>query len=176
MTEEEHISALKILIGEQKKLLSISLEVAFGNQLKFNNTIVKCKVSQNKIKTGIMNAMDGGTSVNTILKISDWRGIPVRDLFPIARASLEAFINASYLIAEDEWASKRAIKYVEYAHFKQTNRKAGSGEFSFTLSSDTEGIRIDVGNVNEVNTRNERFSEFNGSGNGNWRKIGRAHV
>jgi hypothetical protein len=66
--------------------------------------------------------MGAGQSVHTILKCAEWRGIPVRDLYPIARSSVESFINAAFLLVEDETAAERAVRWVAFRAWRQAHR------------------------------------------------------
>ncbi|RYF46294.1 MAG: hypothetical protein EOO38_14380, partial [Cytophagaceae bacterium] len=82
-------------------------------------------------------AMAAGQTVNTLMKCSDWRGIPVRDLYPLARSCIESFINASFLLAEDNAKAERAVRWVKYRAWKQHNRGVGTGKFAIRIFSDT---------------------------------------
>jgi hypothetical protein len=59
----------------------------------------------------------------------------VRDIYPIARSSTESFINAAFLLVEDEAAAERAVRWVKYRAWKEVNRTVGSGQFSLRSST-----------------------------------------
>jgi hypothetical protein len=86
------------------------------------------------------------------------RRIPVRDTYPIARSAIESFVNASFLLAESDEVSARAIRYVSFASWRHHNRKFGSGEFSIEIRSDPDPPA----------TLAREYSEFDGKGKGMW--------
>jgi hypothetical protein len=90
--------------------------------------------------------------------MSDLRGIPVRDMYPIARSAIESFINASLFVADENEVSERAIRYASYASWKHTNRIVGSGIFTLNIASDPT----------PEETMATDFSEFAGRGKGSW--------
>jgi hypothetical protein len=99
--------------------------------------------------------MGAGQSVESLLHIAKQRGIPVRDAYPIARSTVESFVNASYLLAES------AVRYIEFAAWRQHNRKFGSGEYSVEICSDPDPVL----------TLASKFPEFTGKGNGGWTSL-----
>jgi len=153
----QQIDNLKGLILVQLELLKLCLFVSSEGSASYQGERVNCKLSENKLKASTMIAMAAGQSVHSILKMTDLRGIPVRDIYPIARCAIESFINAAYLIAEEESASERAIQYVPYAWWKQRNRTVGQGEMQMKLRS-TEPIP-------------EEEKYFRGRGNDRWTKL-----
>ncbi|OIR12494.1 hypothetical protein GALL_61930 [mine drainage metagenome] len=135
MKVENDLSALKEIINDLLKLHSVTIELATQGKFKYKDKVYECVVSKSKVKTSSMVAMIAGQSVKTILKMSDWRGLPVRDIYPIARSILESHVNAAYIIAEDDSVAERAIRHVEYASYKQDNRQDGVGEYALTIST-----------------------------------------
>lgn len=158
MNLDERIASLKVIVTGQMELLRLSLYISTQGPVEYKGELATCSLSESKIKASAMIAMAAGQSVNTILKISEWRGIPVRDLYPIARCALESFINAAYLIAEDDSVSERAIRHVAFASYRQRNREVGNGKFSIEISTQPKASAED-----EL-----RFAEFKGRGNSNW--------
>nr|WP_319565950.1 hypothetical protein [uncultured Rhodoferax sp.] len=132
---DEHQALLKIIIEEQMELLRLSLYVATQGPAEYRGETLRCVLSDAKLKTSQHIALGAGQSINTIMKCSDWRGIPVRDLYPIARSVVESFINASFLLVEDESIAERAVRWVRYRAWKEVNRQVGSGKFSLNISS-----------------------------------------
>lgn len=162
MGEEQHrLAVIREIVGQQLELVTLSLYVATQGPASFRGEALECHLGEVKLKTSQHIAMCAGQSVTTILKCADWRGIPVRDLYPIARSAIESFINAAYLLVESDAVAERAAKYVAFASWKQTNRQVGSGDFSITLSTSQL----------EQNTTSPEFPEFAGSGNGVWTRL-----
>lgn len=157
MPEQNNIEVLKKILDEQMELLRLCLYVSSQGPASFENEIINCSLSESKKKASILIAMGAGQSVVTILKMSNLRGIPVRDIYPIARSAIESFINAAFLISDSEEAAERAIKYVAYASWKNTNRTVGSGDFTLKINSTKE--------------EKSPYPEFNGKGNGVWTKL-----
>ncbi|MBI3432986.1 MAG: hypothetical protein HY018_12340 [Hydrogenophilales bacterium] len=131
----ERQNALKSIVERQMELLRLSLFVATQGPTVYQGETLRCTLSEAKLKTSQQIAMAAGQSVHTILKCAEWRGIPVRDLYPIARSAVESFINAAFLLIEDESAAERAVRWVKYRAWKEVNREVGSGEFKLRLSS-----------------------------------------
>lgn len=127
--------ALKTIVLSQMELLRVSLYVATQGPMVYQGENLRCTLSEAKLKTSQHIAMCAGQSVHTILKCAEWRGIPVRDLYPIARSAIESFINAAFLLVEDESAAERAVRWMKYRTWKERNRTIGSGAFTIRLSS-----------------------------------------
>lgn len=127
--------ALKSIVESQMELLRLSLYVATQGPTVYQGETLRCMLSEAKLKTSQHIAMGAGQSVHTILKCAEWRGIPVRDLYPIARSAVESFVNAAFLLVEDESAAERAVRWMKYRAWKEVNRTVGSGEFTIRLSS-----------------------------------------
>jgi len=152
MNIDERLESLKAVLSGQMELLRLCLKVTNDGTIEYQGEVASCSLSEPKIKTSTLVAMAAGQSVNTILKIAEWRGIPVRDLYPVARCALESFINAAYLIAEEDSVAERAIRYIAFASYRQHNRKVGSGKFSLDISTQPKATAEEEA----------RFSEFKG--------------
>ncbi|WP_439865993.1 DUF5677 domain-containing protein [Pseudomonas syringae] len=131
------MEALRSIIKEQLELLRLTLYVTTQGPLDYGGDMYTCSLSEEKLKTSQPIAMAAGQTVNTLLKCSEWQGIPVRDLYPLARSCIESFINASFLLAEDNAKAERAVRWVKYRAWKQHNRSVGTGNFAIRISSDT---------------------------------------
>lgn len=132
---DEHQAVLKAIVEEQMELLRLSLYVATQGPTEYRGEKLSCLLSDAKLKTSQHIALGAGQSVHTIMKCADWRGIPVRDLYPIGRSVVESFINASFLLVEEESVAERAARWVRYRAWKEVNRLVGSGEFRLSISS-----------------------------------------
>lgn len=135
----EQQTLLTGIINEQMELLRLSLYVATQGPAEYRGAKLRCSLSEAKLKTSQHVALGAGQSVHTIMKCADWRGIPVRDLYPIGRSAVESFINASFLLVEDESIAERAVRWVRYRAWKEVNRQVGSGEFTLSISSSSDG-------------------------------------
>lgn len=132
----EKIEYMSSIVQSQLELLNLSLFVATQGPATFKGQLLSCSMGEAKRKTSQHIAMCAGQSTNTVLKYSDWQGIPARDLYPIARSAVESFINAAYLVVEDDAVAERAVRWVKYRSWRQFNRTVGSGTFSLTLQSE----------------------------------------
>lgn len=157
----EQLAALKAILKEQSELLTLSLYVTTQGPVTYEGEHLSCAIGAAKLRTSQHIAMCAGQSIQTILKCSEWRGIPVRDLYPIARSTVESFINAAFLLAENDSVAERAARYVSYAQWKHLNRSVGSGKFSLQLSAQDS----------DSDTVSPEFPEFEGRGNGVWTKL-----
>ncbi len=160
----EKLSLLDQLRGlclVQQELLRVALFVASEGQIEYEGEKVKCSLNDGQRRVSSLLAMTAGQSVNSVLKFSELRGIQVRDCYPIARTSIESFINAAYLLSESDSIADRAIKYVSFANWKRCNRKFGSGDYSIEINLDPHADE----------TLANKFPEFSGKGNGSWTSL-----
>jgi hypothetical protein len=161
MVDSLTLPALHELAERQLGLLNLVLYLISKGPAEFQGVEIACSLPQSKAKATALLAMGAGQSVKTLLNISHWRGIPVRDMYPIARSSVESFVNAAFVAVENESVAKRACDYIPYAAWKNMNRRVGSGRFS---------LEISVG-PSSSDDREAEFSEFIGKGNGTWTKL-----
>lgn len=70
-------------------------------------------------------------------------------------------MNASYLLAESDNVAARAIRYIDFAAWRNHNRKFGSGEFSIEVRFDPDPQA----------TLAQKYPEFSGKGNGTWTNL-----
>lgn len=158
---QDRLSALLDVTRQQLDLLRLFLYVSSQGPTEYEGDQLAFSLSESKRRTVAITAMAAGQSVNTLLGMSEQRGIPVRDMYPIARSAIESFVNAAFLAAEDDAVSKRALAYVHYAAWKYSNRTVGSGEFSLHLSSSPDPVA----------TASAGFPEFAGKGQGSWTSL-----
>jgi hypothetical protein len=152
---------LLAIIKEQQELLRLSLWVMSQGPTVFEDQKLCCALEWDQVRTASITSLGAGQSINTIMKGSDTVGIPVRDLYPIARGVVEGFINAAFFITQPVEVSQRALKHKDYAAWKHTNRSVGEGEFAFTLSTESDPNA----------TAAKLFPEFAGKGFGNWSQL-----
>ncbi len=129
------------VLEQQLKLVTLGLYLVTQGPAKFEGRLLpQCvEMSDAKQRTSQMIALGGGQSATTILKCSDWRGIPVRDLYAVARSTMESFINAAYLVAEDDVVAERAVRWVRFRAWKQVNKKYGKGPLAVVMSTSEDG-------------------------------------
>lgn len=142
----------------QLELLRVALHLASEGSIDFEGEKLICVIGDKQRRISTMLAMAAGQSMNTVLQMAKLRGIAVRDAYPIARSTVETFVNAAYLTVESEQIADRAIRYIDYAAWKQHNRRIGSGEFSLIVKSDP----------NAEETLSSKFPEFAGKGMNSW--------
>ena len=164
MSADEELSLLDALRGLamlQQELLRLALFVASQGSTTYEGETLTCSLPDAQRRTSTLLAMGAGQSVESLLHIAKQRGIPVRDAYPIARSAVESFVNASYLLAESNAVADRAIRYIEFAAWRQSNRKFGSGEYSIEVRTDPD----------PVSTLASKFPDFTGKGNGSWTNL-----
>ncbi|WP_043825563.1 DUF5677 domain-containing protein [Aeromonas veronii] len=155
------LDALRGLAMLQQEFLRLALFVAFQGSTTYEGEILTCSLPDAQRSTSTLLAMGAGQSVESLLHIAKQRGIPVRDAYPIARSAVESFVNASYLLVESNAVADRAVRYIEFAAWRQHNRKFGSGEYSIEVHTDPD----------PVSTLASKFPEFTGKGNGGWTNL-----
>ncbi len=149
---------LRAVIHEQQELLRLSLWVMTQGPAVLQGQQVSCVLQQDQVRAATATSLGAGQSVNTILKGSSAVGIPVRDLYPIARSVVEGFINAAFFITQPVEVSQRALKHKDYAAWKHMNRVIGNGDFSLTLRAVPDPKA----------TVAQLFPEFAGKGQDSW--------
>lgn len=155
------IEELCHVIEEQQELLRLMLWVMSQGPIIFREEKISCVLEWDQVRAASATSLGAGQSLNSILKGSNAVGIPVRDLYPIARGVVEGFINATFFITQPVEVSQRALKHKDYAAWKHTNRVIGSGEFAFTLSTCADPKA----------TAAKLFPEFAEKGQGGWSKL-----
>lgn len=156
------LDALRGLAMLQQEFLRLALFVASQGPTTYEGETLTCSLPDAQRRTSTLLAMGAGQSVESLLQIAKQRGIPVRDAYPIARSAVESFVNASYLLSESNAVADRAVRYIQFAAWRQHNRKFESGEYSIKVRTDPD----------PVSTLASKFPEFTGKGNGSWTKLG----
>ena len=64
-------------------------------------------------------------------------------------------------MAESDDVAARALRYIDFAAWRHSNRKFGSGEFSIEVRTDPE----------PQDTLTQEYPEFSGKGNGSWTNL-----
>jgi hypothetical protein len=157
----KNLEELRAVIRGQLELLRLTLYVMSEGPTIYKGHPFSCALEEDKARATAAVSMGAGQSLNTILKNSTARGIAVRDLYPIARAVVEGFINAAFFTTQSVEVSQRALSHRYYAAWKHHNRVVGSGEIMFTVGSDP--------NLRETIAKN--FPEFSGRGNDSWSNL-----
>lgn len=152
------LEELRAVVKGQQDLLNLTLFVMSQGPFLCKGQWLACILEQDQARATAAVAMGAGQSLNTILKNSTERGIAVRDLYPIARAAVEGFINAAFFTTQPVEISQRALNHRHYAAWKHTNRVIGSGEFMMTLSSGPDPKA----------TAAKLFPDFAGRGQDSW--------
>lgn len=152
------LEELRSVIQGQLELLNLVLFVMSQGPALRQRQWLACILELDQVRATTAVAMGAGQSLNTILKNSTERGLAVRDLYPIARAVVEGFINAAFFTTQPVEVSRRALKHQHFAAWKHDNRVIGSGEFMMTLGSDPDP-KATVARL---------FPEFAGRGQDSW--------
>lgn len=164
MSADEELPLLDALRGLgmlQQELLRLALFVASQGSTTYEGETLICSLPDAQRRTSTLLAMGAGQSVESLIHIAKQRGIPVRDAYLIARSAVESFVNASYILVESTAVADRAVRYIEFAAWRQHNRKFGSGEYSIEVHTD----------LDPVSTLASKFPEFTGKGNGSWTNL-----
>jgi hypothetical protein len=155
------LDGLRGLAMVQQELLRLALFVASKGPATSEGEELHCTLNDGQRHISTFLAMAAGQSLETLLWMASLRGIPVRDAYPVARSAIESFVNASYLLSESDDVAARAIRYIDFAAWRQHNRKCGSGGFSVDVRSDLDS---------QV-TLSQKYPEFSGKGNGSWTNL-----
>lgn len=111
-TEEVPIlNALQGLAMLQQEFLRFALFVASEGPVSFKDEKLICSLGDGQRRTSTLLAMAADQSLETLLLMTKFPGIQVRDAYPIARSAIESFINASYLLAESDNVAARADEF-----------------------------------------------------------------
>lgn len=155
------LDGLRGLAMLQQEFLRFALFVASQGPTTYEGETLTCSLPDAQRRMSTLLAMGAGQSVESLLHIAKQRGVSVRDAYPIARSAVESFVNASYLLAESNAVADRAVRYIEFAAWRQHNRKFGSGEYSIEVLTDP----------GPASTLASKFPEFSGKGNGSWTNL-----
>jgi len=161
LSNKEIIQELRSIIEAQQELLRLTLWVMSQGSADILGQKLSCVLAEDQVRAATATSLGAGQSINTILAGSEKVGIPVRDLYPIARGVVEGFINAAFFVTQPVEVSERAMKHKDYAAWKQLNRSIGNGEFAFRLSSDPDPKA----------TAAKLFPQFAGKGQDSWSSL-----
>ncbi len=161
VNDKQVIKELCAIISAQQELLRLTLWVMSQGPADFFGHKVTCRLGWDQVRAATATSLGAGQSIKTILAGSENVGIPVRDLYPITRAVVEGFINASFFVTQPVEVSERAMKHKDYAAWKHTNRSIGNGDFAFRLSTDPDPKA----------TAAKLFPEFTGRGRDSWSSL-----
>lgn len=152
------LEELRAVIEAQQELLRLALLVMSQGPTVIEGQEISCVLEYDQVCAASATSLGAGQSVKTILNGSSAIGIPVRDLYPIARGVVEGFINAAFFVTQPVEVSQRALKHNDYAAWKHMNRSIGNGEFAFALSTGPDPKAAAV----------QLFPEFSGKGQDSW--------
>lgn len=144
------LEKLRSLALLQQEMLKKALFIASQGPIEQDGRKFSCKLRDKKRRASTVLAMTAGQSLQTLLELSKKKGIPVRDCYPIGRSAVESFINAAFIVSCSEEVAERAIRHVDYAAWRLSNRKIGSGPLEINISS----------SCNRDEEIRERFPEF----------------
>lgn len=161
LSNKQIIEELRSIIEAQQELLRVTLWVMSQGTTVFFGQKLTCTLAWDQVRAATATSLGAGQSINTIVAGSGKMGIPVRDLYPIARGVVEGFINASFFVTQPVEVSERAMRHKDYAAWKHTNRSVGNGEFAFRLSSGPDPKA----------TAAKLFPEFTGKGQESWSSL-----
>jgi len=155
------LNELRTVVEAQLKLVNLSLYVLSQGPVLYKGERFACALKDEQMRATVAVVVGAGQSLGTILKNSSETGIGVRDLYPIARAVVEGFINAAFFVTQPVEVAQRALKHCAYAAWKHRHRVVGTGEFLFTLGDDPDPKA----------TIQQRFPEFAGRGQDSWSNL-----
>lgn len=155
------LQELREVIPKQQELLRLVLYVLSEGPAEFLGQRFTSTLELDTARAVGAVAMGAGQSMNTVLKLSYEEGIGVRDMYPIARAVVEGFVNAAFFVTQPVEVARRALRHKDYAAWKHANRVVGSGNFM-----------IKVGSEDDIRPFLEKeFPEFAGKGQGSWTNL-----
>jgi len=141
--------------------MRLALFMTTKGPIVFQGKELICSLPDTQKRISSYLAMAGGQSVETLLKMTNLRGRPVRDAYSVARTVIESYVNASYLLSESAEVSERAIRYIDFANFRHYNRSYGNGDFKID-------VMLDVNSAEEIKLM---FPEFSGKGKSSWTNL-----
>ncbi len=139
MSTEHAIKELKAIAAEQLGLVNLTLEATVKGRVTLDDVVLACRLPDKSRNAAALLAMAAGQSTGTLLTMAASRGIPVRDMYPIARSVVEACVNACYLMAAAEDVADRAFRHVDFALMRNSNRTIGTGAFAMKVATDPVG-------------------------------------
>lgn len=154
----EILAELRSVIREQSNLLRLILFTVSEGPVLREGQWLSCRLEHDQARAMAAVAMGAGQSLGTVLTNSAERGLPVRDLYPIARSVVEGFINAAFFATQPVEVSTRALAHIHYAAWKHQNRLIGTGNFMMVLGDDPAPRA----------TAAKLFPEFSGRGQDSW--------
>lgn len=156
----EQLKDLRTIIAGQQELLRIALYLMSEGAIQYADTELKCGLAEDQIRATTAVAMGAGQSLNTIMELSEKKGVVVRDLYPIARSVVEGFINAAFFVTQPVEVSQRALQHMHFAAWKHHNRIIGPGDFMIAL-----GVRDPKAEAAKL------FPDFAEKGKGSWTSL-----
>lgn len=121
---EEWASILRM----QQILVDCTLGLINFGEANLGPDKLECRLSEpSKIAIGNL-ALAAGQSTEVVLSSLDLQGFKVRMLFLVARASVETWINASYILAGGAEMAERAINHAQQKFFRDNDRTFGKGD------------------------------------------------
>lgn len=130
---DQKIKERASILRMQHILVNGTLSLINSGEATLGPDRLECRMGEFS-KIAIANlALAAGQSTEMILSSLDMRGFKVRMLFPIARASVETWINAAYILAGGEEMAARAINHAQQKFYRDNDRTFGKGESTMTV-------------------------------------------
>ncbi|GLK95775.1 hypothetical protein GCM10008164_35150 [Achromobacter xylosoxidans] len=152
------LQELRDIINKQQELIRLVLHLLSEGPAELQGERLESRLERDKARAVAATAMGAGQTTRTILRLSQEGGIVVRDMYPLARAAVESYVNAAFFATQPVEVAQRAIRYKDFAAWKYFNRVIGSGEFMIAIGS-KEKIKPFL---------EHEFPEFSGKGQGGW--------
>jgi hypothetical protein len=149
------------IIDRQQELVRLVLYLLSEGPAELFGERLESQLERDKARAIAATAMGAGQTTNTLLRLSREADLVVRDMYPLARAVVESYVNAAFFATQPVEVAERAMRYKDFAAWKHMNRVIGSGEFMIALGSQQE-IKPFL---------EQEFPEFSGKGQGSWTSL-----
>lgn len=162
---EDTISGLRKILFSQTRLIDAWLH---KYQLHKSEQETIENIDDEVLKVvGTMIHMTG-ISAHSILNLTEYSNLQVRDCYPIARSIIESVINIAFILAEGRDAAKRADRHAQQKAYRDTQRSSKAGSWQINISQD---IAIDPKYENQLKEMVAEFSTKSGRENRNWTDV-----
>ncbi|CCG42848.1 hypothetical protein [Magnetospirillum molischianum] len=93
----------------------------------------KLSQAQSVVNTVSLMLQAMGTSIHSLIRLTDELGMSVRDCFGIARSIAETGINVAYIIAGGNHMAEKAQRHALQKGFRDLHRQGEMGGFGFSV-------------------------------------------
>jgi hypothetical protein len=131
---------LEKLLDSQIKLLNLAIFLIDKKSIEVEGECISIEYEHNDTSVLISLMLSAGGSIETIKAISSLSHLRFSDSLPIARAVVEGFINATYVLAVGKDAVDNAIAHAVAKSHKDLDKLSGKGAHKISVKQNREII------------------------------------